>query len=84
MRLLRVYKFLVLMLIFGTFGLYSQTSVKNYVSSAMMTEKLTDATTLTHNVARITIDYYDGLGRQFQNVKVGASGNAFDLHTFTS
>ena len=55
---------------------YCQSSSQNYVRSAVMTEPLTDVSSLAYDVARITIDYYDGLGRPVQNVRVGASGSA--------
>lgn len=81
-----IHRMLVILIaiFFTMIDVYCQSSRHNYVLSAQMCERFRDTPSLTYDMARITIDYYDGLGRQFQNVKVVASGNAFDLHTFTS
>lgn len=70
MRVSSVHRILVIIIaIFCTMieG-YCQSSGHNYVRSAVMTEPLTEVRSLAHDVSRITIDYYDGLGRLVQNV----------------
>ena len=86
MRLSRVHRILVILvaMFFTMIDVYCQSSRHNYVLSAQMCERFRETPSLTYDMARITIDYYDGLGRPVQNVRVGASGSAFDLHTFTS
>ena len=86
MRFSGVHRILVILIVifFTMIDVYCQSSRHNYVLSAQMCERFREIPPLAYDVARITIDYYDGLGRPVQNVRVGASGSAFDLHTFTS
>ena len=74
---------ILIAIFFTMIDVYCQSSRHNYVLSAQMCERFRDTPSLTYDMARITIDYYDGLGRPVQNVRVGASGSAFDLHTLT-
>ena len=72
MRLSRVHRILVILVaMFCTMieG-YCQSSSQNYVLSAQMCERFRETPPLAYDVARITIDYYDGLGRPVQNVRV--------------
>ena len=73
----------LLLQLFCSLTSLGQSSEQNYVRSAVMIEPLTDPGYLTHDMSRITIDYYDGLGRPIQNIRVGASGSTFDLHSLT-
>ncbi|MBE6311369.1 MAG: hypothetical protein E7080_10005, partial [Bacteroidales bacterium] len=73
----------LLFCLFSILSVSGQDSSQNYVLSAQMCERFRETPPLAYDVARITIDYYDGLGRPVQNVRVGASGSAFDLHTLT-
>ena len=73
-------------LLFGVlcaFSVSGQVSSQNYVRSAVMTATTKSNPALDCDLARVTIDYYDGLGRPIQQVRQGAGGNAFDLHTIT-
>ena len=60
-----------------------QTASMNYVRKSQMTELYTSNPTIDFENARITIDYYDGLGRPIQTIQQGASGETLDLCTIT-
>ncbi|MBQ7941761.1 MAG: hypothetical protein IJ328_05065, partial [Muribaculaceae bacterium] len=56
---------------------------RNYVRSAIMTYPLKEVSGTEFDLARVTVTYYDGLGRPIQQVRQAAGGNAFDIHTVT-
>ncbi|MBQ7942228.1 MAG: hypothetical protein IJ328_07490, partial [Muribaculaceae bacterium] len=56
---------------------------RNYVRSAVMTYPLKEVSGTEFDLARVTVTYYDGLGRPIQQVRQAAGGNAFDIHTVT-
>ena len=60
-----------------------QTASMNYVRKSQMTELYTSNPLIDFENARITIDYYDGLGRPIQTIQQGASGETLDLCTIT-
>ena len=60
-----------------------QPSSQNYVRQSLMLEPYTSSPYIDIETSRITIDYYDGLGRLIESVKQGAGGNFNDIYTLT-
>lgn len=60
-----------------------QTASMNYVRKSQMTELYTSNPTIDFENARITIDYYDGLGRPIQSVDVAKAIDTYSVYTHT-
>lgn len=74
MRFSGVHRILVILIVifFTMIDVYCQSSRHNYVLSAQMCERFREIPPLAYDVARITIDYYDGLGRPVSECKSGS------------
>ena len=58
-----------------------QTASRNYIRKAVMTTPYTSNPVIDFENARITVDYYDGLGRPIQSVNVAKAVEAEEAYS---
>lgn len=77
---------LVLIGIISTLTQYAtaQSSNRNYVCEWEAIEPSTEAPPPYSDLSKMTMTYFDGMGRKISTVKAGASEGVFDIADFTT
>ena len=83
------YKHIISLVLIGIISILSQfamaqSSNRNYVCEWEAIEPSTEAPPPYYDLSKMTVTYFDGMGRKISTVKAGASEGVFDIADFTT